>query len=352
MFAHLLLLLTEFYRSTPCSAVSAGATDASGDPHKDIMSHVTKRRLDQKGEALGTSVSSKVGNTVTGHEDLHSRRNEALARGEDTRVAGDGHGQVKPLGAEDHTGKCLSCFGAAPAGECCNTCEQVREAYRKKGWSFDPEGVEQCQQAGFVADLQSSGGEGCALVGYVQVPKVTGEFHFAPSHGFSLAHTYIQDLASFTFENFNNTHRWNSLTFGAAVPGKPAPLTMHTEVLPKGVSGAHQYYLKVVPTTYTDLRGRVTDSNQYSVTQHFKHLDKSSGQGLPGVYVNYDFSPIHVSIQEQSRSFGHFMTSMCAIIGGTVTIMSMLDKGTHSALQWLEQRRTGRRFVSAPKGLL
>lgn len=40
---------------------------------------------------------------------------------------------------------CGSCFGADPnPAACCNTCEQVREAYRKKGWAFsDPEHIEQ-----------------------------------------------------------------------------------------------------------------------------------------------------------------------------------------------------------------
>ncbi|XLU98993.1 hypothetical protein S245_013333, partial [Arachis hypogaea] len=45
----------------------------------------------------------------------------------------------------------------------------------------------------------------------------------------------------------------------------------------------------VVPTIYKDIRGHVTYSNQYSVTEHFK----SSEQGaVPGVFFFYDISPI------------------------------------------------------------
>jgi hypothetical protein len=32
---------------------------------------------------------------------------------------------------------CGSCYGAEPYnGYCCNTCEDVQEQYRKKGWAF------------------------------------------------------------------------------------------------------------------------------------------------------------------------------------------------------------------------
>jgi hypothetical protein len=34
-------------------------------------------------------------------------------------------------------GYCGSCYGAAKAGTCCNTCEDVREAYRVSGWSAE-----------------------------------------------------------------------------------------------------------------------------------------------------------------------------------------------------------------------
>lgn len=40
---------------------------------------------------------------------------------------------------------CGSCYGAEDeTRRCCNTCEQIREQYRKKGWAFtNPERMEQ-----------------------------------------------------------------------------------------------------------------------------------------------------------------------------------------------------------------
>jgi hypothetical protein len=34
-------------------------------------------------------------------------------------------------------GGCGSCYGAAEDGVCCDTCDDVRQAYRRNGWSFD-----------------------------------------------------------------------------------------------------------------------------------------------------------------------------------------------------------------------
>ncbi len=51
--------------------------------------------------------------------------------------------------------------------------------------------------------------------------------------------------------------------------------------LAAGVGG--RYFLKVVPTLYTDLRNRTISTNQFSVTEYFKPADPSLGQySLPG----------------------------------------------------------------------
>ncbi|CAN0440544.1 unnamed protein product, partial [Ectocarpus sp. 13 AM-2016] len=31
-----------------------------------------------------------------------------------------------------------NCYGAGAEGECCRTCEDVRKAYRRKGWRLNP----------------------------------------------------------------------------------------------------------------------------------------------------------------------------------------------------------------------
>jgi len=56
---------------------------------------------------------------------------------------------------------------------CCNTCEDVREAYRRKGWAFNlPDGITQCEREGWTEKLRSQKDEGCRVKGYVEVSKV------------------------------------------------------------------------------------------------------------------------------------------------------------------------------------
>ena len=47
--------------------------------------------------------------------------------------------------------RCESCYGSETKDSpCCNTCEAVREAYRKKGWAFNnADGIVQCEREGW-----------------------------------------------------------------------------------------------------------------------------------------------------------------------------------------------------------
>jgi endoplasmic reticulum-Golgi intermediate compartment protein 3 len=64
-------------------------------------------------------------------------------------------------------------------------------------------------------------------------------------------------------------------------------------------AGVYQYYLKVVPTSYTTLRNATTESSQYSVTEHFRPLSQEMmvmmGQA-PAVIFQYDLSAIKVRL--------------------------------------------------------
>lgn len=100
----------------------------------------------------------------------------------------------------------------------------------------------------------------------------------------------------------------------------------------KGDSVSYSYFLKVVPTTYAYLDGKVVNNTyQYSVTRSTKVISANSmfGSQLPGIFVNYELSPIMVKYVERSKSFTHFVTGCCAIIGGLFTIAGMLDSVTY-----------------------
>lgn len=169
--------------------------------------------------------------------------------------------------------------------------------------------------------------------------QVSGQFYFAPKQ--QTVHDIPgRNIATFSHERFNSTHKIHSLSFGTPYPGASNPLDGVFRVLPKDERGMHQYYLKVVPTEYHKANDpNPVETNQYSVTDHFRHLSAKSQRTLPGVYFFYQPSPIRVIIEEKYRSFGHFLTSVCAIIGGVFTVMGMIDQLVYSVISWWEMRK-------------
>jgi endoplasmic reticulum-Golgi intermediate compartment protein 3 len=44
----------------------------------------------------------------------------------------------------------------------------------------------------------------------------------------------------------------------------------------------YQYFVKVVPTVYEPIDSEVLNTNQFSVTEHYKALQGEGAHGLPG----------------------------------------------------------------------
>lgn len=57
---------------------------------------------------------------------------------------------------------------------CCNSCDDVREAYRRRGWAFkNADTIEQCKREGFTQKMQEQKNEGCQVYGVLEVNKVS-----------------------------------------------------------------------------------------------------------------------------------------------------------------------------------
>ncbi|KAJ3752797.1 ERGIC and golgi 3 [Lentinula raphanica] len=115
----------------------------------------------------------------------------------------------------------------------------------------------------------------------------------------------------------------------------PLKGTTRTTAKPQYV---YQNFLQVVSTHFRTLDGQVLKSHQYSATQFEQDVaeggrdDTPQGiyvqhgvSGIPGVFVNFEISPILVVHTDTRQSFAHFVTSTCAIIGGVLTVASLFD---------------------------
>jgi hypothetical protein len=89
--------------------------DISGDYQRDVSHHILKTRLDDKGVAVEAPVS----------RDSQSELEK-----------------MKELKGPDYCGSCYG--GQEPESGCCNSCEDVRQAYVNRGWSFsNPDSIDQ-----------------------------------------------------------------------------------------------------------------------------------------------------------------------------------------------------------------
>ncbi|KAL5662414.1 hypothetical protein ACJX0J_029539 [Zea mays] len=234
------------FLSIPCTLLSVDTMDISGEQHQDIRHDIEKIRLDAHGNVIEARKVSIGGAKIERPLQKHGGR---LDKGEQY---------------------CGTCYGAEESDEqCCNSCEEVREAYKKKGWALtNPDLIDQCAREDFVERVKTQQDEGCNVHGFLDVSKVAGNFHFAPGKGFYESNIDVPEL-SLLEGGFNITHKINKLSFGTEFPGVVNPLDGAQWTQPAS-DGTYQYFIKVVPTIYTDIRGHNIHSNQFSVTEHFR----------------------------------------------------------------------------------
>ena len=221
---------------------------------------------------------------------------------------------------------CGECYGPpAPStvskAGCCNTCEEVREAYASVSWAFGTgEGVEQCQREHYTEKLAAQRDQGCRIEGGFRVNKVIGNFHIAPGRSFSNGMMHVHDLNNYLDSaqpEHTFTHTIHHLRFGPQLPddmnkkigAKAMSWTNHhlnplddTEQATDDPAYNYMYFVKVVSTSYyplgwrskspSDNQGDLSDlvsigqhgfsddgsleTHQYSVTSHKRSLKGGS----------------------------------------------------------------------------
>merc|ERR1712000_663631 len=99
-----------------------------------------------------------------------------------------------------------------------------------------------------------------------------------------------------------------------------------------------KYNIQIVPTTFFRVDGRQEVSYQYSVTEHRRHSDVSTGVYVrPGIFFKYEFSALRIELNENRKPFLTFLTSLCAILGGVFTCCGMLDSCSYKTAKELKK---------------
>lgn len=307
-----------------CPFLSVDAIDISGEQHINIDHNIFKRRLDESGKPIEKPErDTSIGSAKEPAKDFVER----IAVTD------------KPTTTLDPN-RCESCYGAeSPRRKCCNTCDEVREAYNERGWGLnDLDKIEQCKREGMNDKIKNFNKEGCQIFGYVEVNRVGGNFHIAPGRSFTKHHVHVHDLNPHESQQFNLTHKVRHLSFGRNVPGKTNPLDGSSQIADQG-SMMFQYYIKIVPTLFAKANGETLTTNQFAVTRHKKQIHEMiSESGLPGIFFIYEFAPMMVKYSEQRKSFTHFLTSVCAIVGGIFTVAGIIDSMIYHSVRAIQKK--------------
>ncbi|KAL9252056.1 Endoplasmic reticulum-Golgi intermediate compartment protein 3-like protein [Drosera capensis] len=270
------------FPSLPCDVLSVDAIDMSGKHEVDLDTNIWKLRLDRYGHIIGTEYLSDLVEKEHSHNHGHNKDHHD-----------DSDHKIHLQGFDLETEKMV---------------KKVQEAM--------------------------TNGEGCRVYGVLDVQRVAGNFHISV-HGLNIF------VAQMIFEgktHVNVSHMIHDLSFGPKYPGIHNPLDETVRILHQA-SGTFKYYIKIVPTEYRYVLKEVLLTNQFSVTEYFSPMHEFD-RAWPAVYFLYDLSPITVTIREERRSFLHFITRLCAVLGGTFALTGMLDRWMYRLLEAVMKPKT------------
>ncbi|KAJ9562614.1 hypothetical protein OSB04_007774 [Centaurea solstitialis] len=187
---------------------------------------------------------------------------------------------------------------------------------------------------------------GCRIEGFVRVKKVPGNLVISARSG---AH-------SFDASQMNMSHVISSFSFGKRISGRV--MSDMKRILPYiGVSHDKlngqsyltdpedranvtiEHYLQVVKTEVMRSSHQLIEDYEYTAHSSLMHA-----LSIPVVKFHIEPSPMQVLITENSKSFSHFITNVCAIIGGVFTVAGILDSILHNTLRLVKKVELGKNF--------
>mgnify|MGYP003688001343 CR=1 FL=1 len=170
---------------------------------------------------------------------------------------------------------------------------------------------------------------GCRLIGSFTVKQVPGNFHIS-SHAY--ANLFVRLEAESVLQDLNVSHIIHELHFGEISDISTIERNHPESVLSKlnghqVIYGANEpggktshYHLDIVPTVYYE-----SFLNYYDVFQYTYNHNSFPNMGMPVLYFNYHIGGLTVFVTPKTDSFLEFLIGLCAIVGGTYTIASLLD---------------------------
>ncbi|XP_073394971.1 protein disulfide isomerase-like 5-4 [Physcomitrium patens] len=188
---------------------------------------------------------------------------------------------------------------------------------------------------------------GCRVEGFVRVKKVPGELMISAHSG---SHSFDATSMNMThyvgFFSFGRKTSWRSVHWvNEMLPALDSNIDRLTgQVFPSEYENiTHDHYLQVVKTEVITLHRKqdLRVLEQYDYTAHSNMIQSTK---VPVVKFHYELSPMQVLVKENPKSFSHFLTNLCAIIGGVFTVAGIIDSMLHNAMHIMKKVELGKQY--------
>ncbi|XP_058092838.1 protein disulfide isomerase-like 5-4 [Magnolia sinica] len=191
---------------------------------------------------------------------------------------------------------------------------------------------------------------GCRIEGFVRVKKVPGNLVISAHSG---EHSFDASL-------INVSHVISHFSFGRQLTPKLLTevkrltpylgenidqLTGRAYITKHGDANANvtiEHYLQIVKTEV--ISRRHSPVNKLLEYEYTAQSSLAHSPNIPVAKFHFMPSAMQVLVTENQKSFSHFITNVCAIIGGVFTVAGILDSILHNTLRLVKKVELGKQF--------
>mmetsp|Transcript_257 Transcript_257/g.403 ORF Transcript_257/g.403 Transcript_257/m.403 type:complete len:554 (-) Transcript_257:138-1799(-) len=201
------------------------------------------------------------------------------------------------------------------------------------------------------------GHPGCRLSGELMVDRVPGNFYIraqSKSHDLAPHMTNVSHIVHhLSFGDARLIKYMSERATGLAFPGKLVESLMPMEenvYITRNLHEAYHHYIKLIPTKMdnqvntNDKAWEMASNPNLDVYQVLQSSELAFYRTdiVPEAKFVLDLSPIAVSYRVEKRAWYDYMTSLMAIIGGTFTVLGLLDSGVHAVGNAISKKKAYR----------
>lgn len=187
---------------------------------------------------------------------------------------------------------------------------------------------------------------GCALSGFVLVKKVPGTLHFlakSPGHSFDHQTMNLSHVVGYMYFGTKPSPRWRKSLQHMHPLGLTddwADKLANEPFFSPNAMATFEHYMQVVLTTIEPLRR--TKEHEFNAYEYTVHSHTFNTEDIPAAKFSYDMSPIQIVVREKRKAFYHFVTTLCAIIGGIFTVAGIVDGVFHTSVRLAKKVELGK----------